>query len=148
MSAPILVGYDRSDSAKRALDRAIERCNEMHAPLLVLAVHEAVLDPTGPRAFGTMGDGSPMEGPFREMPDVHEALQEARGLVEDGAVAKAEYAWAIGEPGGLIVETAKDHKARLIVVGHTHHGFLGKVFGADVSAEVEKHAGIPVEIVD
>ena len=47
MSAPILVGYDRSDSSKRALERAIERCNEKHAPLLVLAIHEAVLDPTG-----------------------------------------------------------------------------------------------------
>ena len=148
MSAPILVGYDRSDSAKRALDRAIAHCNEKHAPLLVLAIHEAVLDPTGPRAFGTMGDGSPMQGPFPEMPDVHEALQEARDKVEDGAVAKAEYAWAIGEPAALIVETAKDYKVQLVVVGHTHHGFLGKVFGADVSAEVEKHAGCPVEIID
>ena len=114
----------------------------------MLAIHEAVLDPTGPRAFGTMGDGSPMQGPFPEMPDVHEALQEARDKVEDGAVAKAEYAWAIGEPAALIVETAKDYKVQLVVVGHTHHGFLGKVFGADVSSEVEKHAGCPVEIID
>ena len=148
MSAPILVGYERSESAEKALDHAIARCNELHAPLLVLAVHEAVLDPTGPRAFGTMGDGSPMQGPFPEMPDVHEVLQEARSRVEDGAVAKAEYAWAIGEPGALIVETAQEYHARLIVVGHSHHGFLGKVFGADVAAEVEKHAGIPVEVVD
>jgi nucleotide-binding universal stress UspA family protein len=63
-------------------------------------------------------------------------------------VAKAEYAWAIGEPAALIVETAKDYKAQLVVVGHTHHGFLGKVFGADVSSEVEKHAGCPVEVID
>ena len=72
----------------------------------------------------------------------------ARDLVEDGAVAKAEYAWAIGEPAALIADTAKDYKAQLVVVGHTHHGFLGKVFGADVSAEVQKHAGCPVEVVD
>lgn len=148
MSAPILVGYDRSDSSRRALQRAIERCNEKHAPLLVVAIHEAILDPTGPRAFGTMGDGSPMQGPFPEMPDVHEALQEARDLVEDGAVAKAEYAWAIGEPAALIVETAQDYEAQLVVVGHAHHGFLGKMFGADVSEEVQKHAGCPVEVVD
>lgn len=148
MSAPILVGYDRSDSAKRALQRAVELCNEHHAPLVVLAVHEAILDPTAPRAFGTMGDGSPMQGPFPEMPDVHEALQEARDVVEDGAVAKADYAWAIGEPAALIVETAQDRKARVVVVGHTHHGLLAKAFGADISAEVEKHAGCPVEVVD
>ncbi len=148
MSAPILVGYDRSDSSRRALDHAIARCNERHAPLLVLAIHEAVLDPSGPRAFGTMGDGDRIQGPFPEMPDVHEALGEARDRVEEGAVAKAEYAWAIGEPGALIVETARDYGAQLIVVGHSHHGFLGKVFGADVAAEVEKHAGIPVEVME
>ena len=89
-----------------------------------------------------------MQGPFPEMPDVHEALEEARDLVEDGAVAKADYAWAIGEPAALIVETAQDYSAQLIVVGHTHHGLLGKVFGADISTEVEKHAGCPVEVVD
>ena len=148
MSAPILVGYERSESAQRALQVAIQRCNEKHAPLLVLAVEEAPLDPTGPRAFGTMGDGSPMQGPFPELPDIHELLQEAKDLVENGAVAKAEYAWAIGEPGALIVETAQDYKAQLIVVGQGHHGFLGRAFGADVAAEVQKHAGIPVEVVD
>lgn len=148
MSSPILVGYERSESGERALDRAIALCNERHAPLLVLAVHEAPLDPTGPRSFGTLGDGSPMQGPFPELPDIHEVLEAARDRVEDGAVAKAEYAWAIGEPAALIVETAQQYKAQVIVVGHAHHGFLGKVFGADVSAEVEKHTGIPVEIVD
>jgi nucleotide-binding universal stress UspA family protein len=148
MSAPVLVGYDRSESGERALDRAIALCNERHAPLLVLAVHEAPLDPTGPRAFGTLGDGSPMEGPFPELPDLHEVLQTARDRVEDGAVAKADYVWAIGEPGALIVETAQQYEAQVIVVGHSHHGFLGRLFGADVSAEVEKHAGIPVEVVE
>ena len=55
MSSPILVGYERSESADRALTRAIALAHERHAPLLVLAVHEAPVDPTGPRAFGTMG---------------------------------------------------------------------------------------------
>lgn len=148
MSAPVLVGYERSESGERALDRAISLCNERHAPLLVLAVHEAPLDPTGPRAFGTLGDGTPMQGPFPELPDLHEVLQAARDRVEDGAVAKAEYAWAIGEPGSLIVETAQQYKAQVIVVGHSHHGFLGKMFGADVASEVEKHAGCPVMVVE
>lgn len=148
MSAPILVGYERTESADRALHRAIALAHEKHAPLLVLAVHEAPLDPTGPRAFGTLGDGTPMQGPFPELPDLHEVLHEAREKVNAGGVKKATYAWAIGEPGGLIVETAKDHHCSMVVVGQGHHSFLGKVFGADVASEVEKHAGIPVEIVD
>jgi nucleotide-binding universal stress UspA family protein len=148
MSAPILVGYERSESAERALERAIELCNARHAPLLVLAVHEVPLDPTGTPAFGTLGDGSPMQGAFPELPDIHATLEAARDRVADGAVATAEYAWAIGEPAALILETAQQHGAQVIVVGHTHHSLLGRMFGADVSAEVEKHAGIPVEVVD
>lgn len=148
MSAPILVGYERNETAQRALDRAMELANERHAPLLVFVVHEAPVDPTGPRAFGTLGDGNPMVGPFPELPDIHALLEEARDRVQDGAVAKADYAWAIGEPASLIVETAKDNGAQLIVVGHRHHSILGRVFGTDVAAEVEKHAGIPVEVVE
>ncbi len=148
MSSPILVGYERSESAERALDRAILLAHERHATLMVLAVHDAPVDPTGPRAFGTMGDGSPMVGPFPELPDLHVLLDEARVRVVRGGVKNAKYVWAIGEPGALIVETARDNKAQVIVVGQGHHGFLGRAFGADVAAEVEKHAGIPVEIVD
>ena len=148
MSSPILVGYERSESADRALTRAIALAHERHAPLLVLAVHEAPVDPTGPRAFGTMGDGSPMVGPFPELPDMHEVLGEAREKVNAAGVKKATYAWAIGEPGSLIVETGKDHHCQLIVVGQGHHSFLGRAFGVDTAAEVEKHAGIPVEVVD
>ncbi len=148
MSSPILVGYERTESGDRALHRAIELAHEKHAPLLVLAIHDAPLDPTGPRAFGTLGDGSPMVGPFPELPDIHEVLHEAREKVNAGGVKKATYAWAIGEPGSLIVETAKDHHCQLVVVGQGHHSFLGRAFGADVALEVEKHAGIPVEIVD
>ena len=148
MSAPILVGYDRSESAGRALARAHELAHEKRAPLLVLAVEEAPVDPTGPRAFGTLGDGSPMVGPFPELPAMHETLHEAREKLNALGSHNVTYAWAIGEPGGLIVETAKDHHCQMIVVGHGHHSFLGRAFGADVAAEVQKHAGMPVEVVD
>ena len=125
MSAPILVGYERTESADRALTHAIALAHEKHAPLLVLAVHEAPLDPTGPRAFGTLGDGTPMQGPFPELPDLHEVLHEARDKVNAGGVKHATYAWAIGEPGGLIVETAKDHHCLMVVVGRAPSGAAG-----------------------
>ena len=59
-----------------------------------------------------------------------------------------EYVWAPGEPARLIVDTAKDRGAPTIVVGHHHHGMLGRLFGTDVAADVERNASCEVVVVD
>ena len=60
----------------------------------------------------------------------------------------ADYLWAPGEPANLIVETAREQKARLIVVGTHHHGFLSRVFGADVAGDVRREADAEVLVVE
>ena len=143
----ILVGYDDSDASVRALDRAAERARQASQRLIVLAVLELPLDPRDPHQFGTAGDGTPITGPFAEPPAISEILDKARDRLEGTGVV-VEYVWAPGEPARLIVDTAQGRGAQTIVVGHHHHGMLGRLFGTDVAADVERNASCEVVVVD
>lgn len=143
----IVVGYDASDAAERALERAAEEARRTHARLIVLAVLEMPLDPRDPHQFGTAGDGTPITGPFAEPPEITAILDGARSRLERDGVA-ADYVWAPGEPARLIVDVAKERRATAIVVGHHHHGMLGRLFGGDVAADVQREADCAVILVD
>ncbi|HET6689264.1 MAG TPA: universal stress protein [Miltoncostaeaceae bacterium] len=143
----ILVGYDRSDASVRALERAAAEAREAHARLVVLAVLEMPLDPRDPRQFGTAGDGTPITGGFTAPPEITETLEDARSRLEHAGVA-ADYVWAPGEPARLIVDVAQERRAGAIVVGRHHHGMLGRLFGSDVAADVEREADCTVIVVD
>jgi nucleotide-binding universal stress UspA family protein len=140
----ILVAYDGSQSSRRALDRAVEEARSSHARITVLSVAAMPLSPDEPRYFGTLDDISPEEGsPLAPPPGVVEHLQEARDVLA-AAGLDADLVWSAGEPGREIVDTAKRIRARAIVLGEHHHGFLSGLFGGDVDAEVEREAGCTV----
>ncbi len=134
----ILVGFDDSDAARRALDRGIAEARERNARLVVLSVFEMPLDPQVDRFFGTLDDIADWEGkPIAPPPELVGLLGEARDQVE-AAGLHADFMWAAGEPGRAIVDAARDAKAEAVVLGEHHHGFLAGLFGADVAAEVRK----------
>jgi nucleotide-binding universal stress UspA family protein len=144
----VVVGYDGSDGSGRALARGADEARTHHELLVVLAVFELPLDPGDPRNFGTPAN-EPRDGPLHAPPQVVEALDKARGeMTSSHADVSADYLWAPGEPANLIVETARERKARLIVVGAHHHGFLSRVFGADVAADVRREADCEVLVVE
>jgi nucleotide-binding universal stress UspA family protein len=134
----ILVGFDDSDAARRALDRGIAEARERNARLVVLSVFEMPLDPQVDRFFGTLDDIADWEGkPIAPPPELVGLLGEARDQVE-AAGLHADFMWAAGEPGRAIVDAARDAKVEAVVLGEHHHGFLAGLFGADVAAEVRK----------
>jgi nucleotide-binding universal stress UspA family protein len=134
----ILVGFDDSDAARRALDRGIAEARERNARLVVLSVFEVPLDPQVDRFFGTLDDIADWEGkPIAPPPELVGLLGEARDRVETAGL-QADFMWAAGEPGRAIVDAARDAKAEAVVLGEHHHGFLAGLFGADVAAEVRK----------
>jgi nucleotide-binding universal stress UspA family protein len=140
----ILVGYDGSDGARRALDRGVEEARAHHGHITVLAVAELPLDPEGPRNFGTLGDIGAWEGRALEAPpEVVDHLADARDRLAQARV-RADLAWATGTPARAIVDTARDLHARLIVVGEHHHSLLGRFFGTDTAEEIQRHAGCDV----
>ena len=140
----ILVGYDGSPGGGRALDHAIAEARDSDGRITVLSVFDVPLDPNVPRNFGTLDDISAWEGAqLRPPPDIVGHLTDARDLL-GSAGFDAELTWAAGEPASVIVETARRIRAHVIVLGEHHHGALGRFFGADVDAEVQRQAGCDV----
>jgi len=141
----ILVGYDGSDGARRALDRAVAETHESSAHVTVVSVFEVPLDPNVPRNFGTLDDIADWEGGGAPSApaDVVTHLTEARDHLAASGV-DADLTWAAGEPGQVIVETAKRIGAATIVLGEHHHGRLASFFGGNVDAEVQREAGCDV----
>ena len=114
----------------------------------MLAVLELPLDPRDPHQFGTAGDRTPETGPFPEPPAITAVHggRPRRGWT--GAGVMADYVWAPGEPARLIVNVAESRGATTIVVGHHHHSMLGRLFGTDVAADVQRNASIEVIVVN
>lgn len=140
----ILVGYDDSDAARRALDRGIVEARERGARLVVLAVLEVPVDPQVPRFFGTLNDVTDWEGqPITPPPELVTLLASARDRVAAAGV-EADFVWAAGEPGRAIVDAARDAGADLVILGEHHHGFLAVLFGTDVTGEVARELGCDV----
>ena len=141
----ILVGYDGTRPAGRALERAAELAQAFGAKILVVSV--AAPDPlpsTG--AFGLL--------PYYELTQprqTHEPLwDEHRRHVEAffaGAGVEADFAGVAGLPAEAIVELAEEHEADLIVVGTREPGFLERLLGGSVSEGVARRAGCDVLIV-
>jgi nucleotide-binding universal stress UspA family protein len=143
----ILVGYDGLDAGDRALARAMDEARAGGAKLVVLAVSEMPLNPEGPQNFGTLDDSPATMIPLTEPPELASVLGRAQERVE-AAGLQADYVWAAGEPAQEIVVAARERGADIVVVGHHHHGLMGRLFGEDVAAGVKRAADCEVIAVD
>jgi nucleotide-binding universal stress UspA family protein len=79
--------------------------------------------------------------------ELEPVLAHARERVAAEGV-QADFLWAAGDPANVLVDVARDRKASLVVVGSYRHGFLAKLVGEDVAAEVKRHAGADVLVVE
>ena len=149
MAGTILIGFDDSDVAERALDRAIEEARATGDALVVLAVLDMPFDPEGPQSFGSLTEEAQMM-PLVEPRELEPVLAKARARLE-AAGLEADYVWAAGNVSEKIASAARDRDARLVVLGAHHHGFLGRLLGNDVAGEVEHELGeldLDVVVVD
>jgi len=122
----IVVAFDESEPAGRALERGIDLARRYEDRLVVTSVRPVVIG-----AF----DGAP--GP--ELVAAGEKVAAAGvpfTLVE-----------AAGDPGQAIVEVADGHEAQLIVVGTREPSLVERVLGMSVSEGVQRRARCDVLIV-
>jgi nucleotide-binding universal stress UspA family protein len=133
----ILVGYDETEPAKRALDRSAELAQAFGSKLIVTSVAPVMVS-IG-RSAGAI---DPTDTPAQHAAE----LEHARGHLE-GKGLDVEVQAAIGEPAETIVQLAEERKADLIVVGTRELNVLERLLGQSVSAGVSHRAHCDVLIV-
>lgn len=127
----IVVGYDGSDHARRALERAAALAGGGGTVTLVTARR---LLPASPDSAG------------RELHEYRSVLREGRGRLQERGVA-VRVIESLADPAKAIVDAAREVDADLIVVGTRGRSAPARSLLGSVSAEVAEHAPCAVEIV-
>jgi nucleotide-binding universal stress UspA family protein len=133
----IVVGYDETEGAARALDRAAELAEALSARLVVTSVAPVLISATR--------SGGPID-PTDTPADHRAELEHARAHLQGRAV-EAEFVPALGEPADTILELADEHDADLIVVGTREPNVLERLLGQSVSQSVARRSHRDVLIV-
>jgi nucleotide-binding universal stress UspA family protein len=135
----IIVGYDGTNPAELALERATELAVLVRAKLVVTSVAPVLVGMAAAHGIGPYDPADPPE-------DHREQLAHARAFLASKGVA-AEFELAFGDPGDAIAELADRHDADLIVVGTREPGMYERLLGGSVSRSVSKHAHCDVLVV-
>jgi nucleotide-binding universal stress UspA family protein len=120
----VLVGADGSPAAGRALHVAVELCNALHAPLVILAVAEREAD----------------------LPQAQKYAVEAHSLARAHDCAAASLT-AVGAPAIRLLEQALEMNCNLIVLGSHGHGWIYDRLIGSAAAHLASRAPMPVMLV-
>jgi nucleotide-binding universal stress UspA family protein len=161
----IVLGYDASEGAERALARAAELAEALGAGLLVTSVappttlaeavpameRDPMLAPAIPAAgLSATRAAFPLPFPEEQRPEPIELaehqLDRARTRLS-GRRVEAEYLADVGDAAERLLALARERGADLIVVGSREHGFLDRLLGRHVDEEVAAHAACDVLLV-
>jgi nucleotide-binding universal stress UspA family protein len=143
----IVVGFDGSDPAKRALLRAAEFAERLGTKLVVTTVAEPVAMAEDPYVPGdAIGLAAPAIIPLPDQAEASRELQQARDALA-GRTIEIDYLTTVGDAAEGIVDIANKVDADLIVVGTREPGFLDRVLGGDVGEAVSRRAHRDVLIV-
>ncbi|QXJ27853.1 Universal stress protein UspA-related nucleotide-binding protein [Saccharolobus shibatae B12] len=135
----ILVGYDGSENAERALDFAIELASKFSARLFVVEVIDLTL-------FYNSGVLPPLEATKsleeKAKKDVKKAIEKAKSKGVDAEGITLE-----GDPAHSILEFAKDNQVDVIVIGSRGLSKVQRIFLGSVSNKIVQESKIPVIVV-
>lgn len=133
----IVLGYDESDAAKRALERTAQLAKAFDSELVVTSV-APIMTSIGRSA----GPIDPTDTPAQHI----EELKHAQTYLE-GQGLNADYVPAIGHAAETIAQLAADRGADLIVIGTHEPNAIGRLLGQSVSEAVAHKVHCDVLIV-
>jgi nucleotide-binding universal stress UspA family protein len=138
----IVVGIDGSPNSERALDWAMRQAAAVHAPLMVITVHEVAKS-----YWGGIPVVGPADGPLLERlrQAAEEMTQKAAGQLGDEKPVSVTVRAVNGFVVKELVDASQD--ADLVVVGARSSSGLGRMLIGSVSSEVVQHSACPVVIV-
>jgi nucleotide-binding universal stress UspA family protein len=159
----IVIGYDGSDAAERALERAAEIAQVFSARLAVVSVSGlatvaapvSAFEPTAelvpPAAAGPVAPGGtvPLPEPVAaEEPEelARRQFERARRSLASRKV-ETEHVVELGDPAERLLEVAEQRDADLIVVGSRERGFLERLLGRSVDEAVARRSERDVLLV-
>ena len=131
----VIVGYDGSDEAKRALDRAAEFARGGAKVTVVAAVGVEL------HAFRSMGRRDPTEST-----EISTALDDAQAHLKEQGIASQSIEGE-GSAADVLVEAAKETGADLVIVGSRGLGATKRALLGSVSTSVLHHAPCDVLVV-
>jgi nucleotide-binding universal stress UspA family protein len=139
----IVVGYDGSEHANRALERAAMMAENGADILVVSAARLATLTHDSGIAPGGAGAGAidPVEAE-----EARESLEKAKQFFADKGM-NVRFIEGHGDPADTLVRIAKDEGADLIVVGTRGLNFAQRALLGSVSTKVVHHAECDVLVV-
>ena len=133
----ILVGYDGSESGRKAFDTALALAARDDAELFVLSVARPP----------EVGDDVETEAVIENSRHYHRRmLAELRSSIAAKGV-KTHFEVAVGHPAEQIIYDADRHAVDLIVVGDRGRSKLARFLLGSVSKQVVQYAGHPVMVV-
>lgn len=133
----IVLGYDDSESAVRALGRVTQLAKAFDTSVVAVSVAPVL----APAAHG-IGPIDPVDPP-----ELHrEQLAHARAVLDELGI-EAEYDLGIGDPADVIIAAADERHADMIVVGTSEPGLISRLLGLSVSENVQRRAHCDVLIV-
>jgi nucleotide-binding universal stress UspA family protein len=133
----IVLGYDDTEHARRALARTAEFAEVFKARVVVVSVAPVLVG-----AGHGIGPIDPVDSPELHREQLTYAKSELRNRGIEGA-----YQLAMGHPSDAILDAAEAEQADLIVVGGAESGLTSRLFGDSVSGSVQRRAHCDVLVV-
>lgn len=140
MFSNILVAYDGSEQAKKAMEYAIQLATTYSSHLEVVHVYyysgfilgEAIIAP-------------PSYVSKEQQEYSNQVLEEANQLIK--SIPGAEVTLLHGSPAKTIIDYAVENKSELIIIGSRGLGGISELVLGSVSHNIVQHSKIPVLVI-